>query len=77
MSFCPRFRKHKSFFFENRAPLPHKGWTVEAFQQYCRAEMEAEGFDLTKPMRCAYNWQTGYMVFWQELEDVAYPYSMN
>ena len=73
----PKLKRHKSFFFDNPAPAPHKGWTIEAFQDYCRAEMEAAGFDLRPKISCRYDPRSGFVVFWQELEDVAYPYSLN
>ena len=63
---CPVFRTHKSFFFKNEAPYPHKGWTVDAFQDYCRKEMLQAGFDLTRRISCVYSPLTGYVVFWQE-----------
>ncbi len=74
---CCKFKKHKSFFFQNRAPLPHAGWTKQAFQEYCRVEMEAEGFDLTKPVACHYSPISGFVTFWQERDDVIFPWSPN
>jgi len=77
----PIFRSHKSFFFDNSPPAPHRGWTVKAFQDYCRAEMEDAGFDLSRKVFCRYDPRSGNVVFWQEppeeVDVVHYSYSQN
>ena len=77
MALYPKFKKHRSFFFENTAPLPHKGWTLAAFQQFCRSEMEAAGFDLTKRVCCSYSPLSVFVTFCQEPNDFFYPWSPN
>lgn len=73
----PVFKKNKSFFLTNPAPLPHAGWTIAAFREYCRAELEELGFDLKRPLSCAYDHKSGDMVFWQESTVVPMSYSVN
>jgi hypothetical protein len=77
----PIFRTHKSFFFDNSPPPPHRGWTVKAFQDYCKAEMEDAGFDLSRKVFCRYDPRSGNVVFWQEPEEevdfVHFSYSQN
>jgi len=78
----PIFRQNKKFFFDNKPPAPHKGWTLQAFQDYCRVEMEAVGFDLTRHILCRYDSKSGNVVFWQEPRDafgdaVRYSYGVN
>jgi hypothetical protein len=60
------FRTHKSHFFNDTPPPPHKGWTLQAFQDYCREEMIEAGFDLSRKITCRYDPRTGNVVFWQE-----------
>jgi hypothetical protein len=62
----PVFRTHKSFFFNNDAPYPHKGWTLQAFQDFCREEMLAAGFDMDRKIQCRYDPRSGNVTFWQE-----------
>jgi hypothetical protein len=75
----PVFRTHKSFFFDHAPPHPHRGWTLKAFQDYCREEMRDAGFDLTCKILCRYDPRSGNVVFWQELDEDSdsYSYSVN
>ncbi len=77
MIHCPVFRKNKSFFFTTPAPVPHPGWTLKAFQEYCRMEMETAGFNLKAPIKCIYDPRSGDVVFWQENFDISFSYSLN
>ncbi len=60
------YRVNKSFFFNNDPPPPHKGWTLSAFQEFCRLELEQAGFDLTRNLSVRYDPRDGKVVFWQE-----------
>lgn len=62
----PVIRANKSFFFDNSPPAPHRGWTLQAFQDYCREEMVEAGFDLSRKISCRYDPRSGNVVFWQE-----------
>jgi hypothetical protein len=75
----PVFRTHKSFFFDNSPPEPHKGWSLQAFQDFCKEEMLDAGFDLTRKIACRYDPKSGNVTFWQEPPEDAdqFPYSVN
>ena len=77
MMHCPIFRKNKSFFLSTQAPAPHLGWTLKAFQEYCRIEMEAAGFNFKAPVKCVYDPKSGDVVFWQENSEISFSYSLN
>jgi len=67
----PVYRTHKNFFFDNSPPYPHRGWTLQAFQDFCKDEMEEAGFDLSRQISCRYDPRSGNVTFWQEpVEDV-------
>jgi hypothetical protein len=75
----PVFRTNKSFFFDNSPPHPHRGWTLKAFQDFCREEMLDAGFDLSRKIQCRYDPRSGNVVFWQEPPEAFdfFPYSEN
>lgn len=75
----PIFRTDKKFFFDNSPPPPHKGWTLKAFQDYCRVELIEAGFDLTRKISCAYDPKSGKVAFWQEPSEDSntFAYSVN
>jgi hypothetical protein len=75
----PIFRTDKRFFFDHSPPPPHRGWTLKAFQDYCREQMLDAGFDMTRKISCMYDSKSGKVVFWQEATDdsPALTYSLN
>jgi hypothetical protein len=79
----PVVRMHKNFFFDNDPPHPHKGWSLQAFQDFCREEMLEAGFDLERPFQCRYDPRSGNVTFWQEPvaqdedEDLVFFYNRN
>jgi hypothetical protein len=60
------FRTHKNHFSNDTPPPPHNGWTLQAFQNYCREEMIEAGSDLSRKISCRYDPKNGNVFFWQE-----------
>lgn len=67
----------REFFFQNKPNPPHKGWTLAAFQDYCREQLIAAGFNLKVPLKVVYDPVKKVVVFWQEYVQLNYSYSLN
>jgi len=66
-----------NFFMNNPPPIPHKGWTLQAFQEYTRTVLESEGFRLDRKVKCTWDMRNRMIVFWQEACDLLDSASLN